>query len=755
MIRRTIPKLEISDLVPEKDKMNPDYLMAVADYHINNYREQKTDLETTYNYYNGILDKERYKYLENNYGIGNPASIEFVPLIRKHVDALIGELLREPIDPRITCSNREALDFIENEKKIQILDQYIELITKQFKENMESLKHGKKAKELLTVEQLAKIGKDIETTWKSSLEISAQYLLEYFKQSRDLGLRDKLKTMFFDLLVSGSCYYRVYVAHLGEDPILEVVNPLDIFYSKNTNKTFLRECSSVVHRTYLTRQEILNRYGHQMTEEEKLLLFGNEIAVTSGVARFTVNKTSREGSYLVSNLGTTVDDFRPGYLGDNEYIEVNHVEFMANNKVILESPDEGTVKSKTKNNKERYRLDRYEVTKIGAYYYVNMGKSNYITRPLDKPYMAYLSYNGISVTDRNGFPFSLVTSLMHLQDKFNLLHFYRDNMIANANIPGPIIDVAAMPTFLGKSASERLLKWQGYAKNGLYLINSAQQGQSHINTIYGGMQATMDAEALAAINGTIQLIEQTASSITGVFRERLGGIEQKDAVTNVKVGIDQSYIVTKPLFILMDEIKRELLTDLLNIGKTTYKKGKKGSILLGGMQKIFQIEPTSFQLADYDVHIVESGELLKEMSTIEAITMELVKAQSVDIDVVLTILGSKSLTEVKNKLSDKLKEDKNNNIKQLIQQAEQLEAELKKAQSELNSIDNSKVANDKARLDLDRQRLEMEHKSKTRELELKERIENQKINEISKRTEIEKLEALYSKTATEVENLDI
>jgi hypothetical protein len=34
----------------------------------------------------------------------------------------------------------------------------------------------------------------------------------------------------------------------------------------------------------------------------------------------------------------------------------------------------------------------------------------------------------------------------------------------------------------------------------------------------------------------IDAVEQTVSSITGVFRERLNGIEAKDAVTNVKIG---------------------------------------------------------------------------------------------------------------------------------------------------------------------------------------------------------------------------
>jgi hypothetical protein len=35
----------------------------------------------------------------------------------------------------------------------------------------------------------------------------------------------------------------------------------------------------------------------------------------------------------------------------------------------------------------------------------------------------------------------------------------------------------------------------------------------------------------------IQDLENVASSITGVFRERLGGIQQRDAVANVEVGM--------------------------------------------------------------------------------------------------------------------------------------------------------------------------------------------------------------------------
>ena len=51
----------------------------------------KDDLQKAYNYYNCKRDAEQFRYLEENFGLGNPTSLEFTPLIRKHIDALSGE----------------------------------------------------------------------------------------------------------------------------------------------------------------------------------------------------------------------------------------------------------------------------------------------------------------------------------------------------------------------------------------------------------------------------------------------------------------------------------------------------------------------------------------------------------------------------------------------------------------------------------------------------------------------------------------
>ena len=80
----------------------------------------KWELQKAYNYYNGKRDAEQFRYLEENFGIGNPTSVEFIPLIKKHIDALIGEYLGTPIVPRVTCKDKETISKISREKELTI-----------------------------------------------------------------------------------------------------------------------------------------------------------------------------------------------------------------------------------------------------------------------------------------------------------------------------------------------------------------------------------------------------------------------------------------------------------------------------------------------------------------------------------------------------------------------------------------------------------------------------------------------------------
>ena len=83
--------------------------------------------------------------------------------------------------------------------------------------------------------------------------------------------------------------------------------------------------------------------------------------------------------------------------------------------------------------------------------------------------------------------------------KYDVLHFYRDNLIASSGTTGDWVDVSMLPTFLGDDLPERLIKWSAYKKAGKALIDSSQEGrqdQAQLNTIFNGYDDTIKATAV-------------------------------------------------------------------------------------------------------------------------------------------------------------------------------------------------------------------------------------------------------------------
>jgi hypothetical protein len=94
-------------------------------------------------------------------------------------------------------------------------------------------------------------------------------------------------------------------------------------------------------------------------------------------------------------------------------------------------------------------------------------------RSKSNPSYCGLSVNGIYFLNRGIKPYSLVLACAHLQDEYDLLHFYRDNLIANSGTVGDWIDLTLIPEKLGVNLPERLVKWQALKKQGLGVLDSS------------------------------------------------------------------------------------------------------------------------------------------------------------------------------------------------------------------------------------------------------------------------------------------
>ena len=226
----------------------------------------------------------------------------------------------------------------------------------------------------------------------------------------------------------------------------------------------------------------------------------------------------------------------------------------------------------------------------------------------------------------------------------------------------------------------------------------------------------MKAGLKQAFDYDIQSIENTCSSITGVSRERLvNGIEQKDAVTNVEVGVKMSAIITKQYSQALDTIIKEVLTDWLNMAKIVYKEGIKGVLTLGeNLQKIFTAIPKYYTLTDHDIHVNDSSELLKDLETIKQITQSLIQGGLVEAEVVVDSIDAKSMTEMKFKMKESMKKQKEemSELSQAKQQLEQLQQQLQQAQQQMQQMQQ-----EKQQLDSQKMQFEAQEAEKDREIE--------------------------------------
>ena len=684
----------------------------------------KYELQKAYNYYNGKRDSEQFKYLEENFGIGSPTSVEFTPLLKKHVDALVGEYLGTPIIPKISCKDEETISAITREKQLEITNGIVKFLKDHLTNSLVQMIQGKDPTDVAIKKQLDKIVQDIDQSFVSQYEIAAQNLIQYMMQSREVDFITKLRQLLTDLLITGYTFFRVKASPSGTNVDIEVLDPLNTFVDRNPDSPYVRKSYRCVVRKWMTKSQILAKYGKEIPKED-LKQLKEEWYEGQAIYR-------RSYADFVSQEDDTDSDAIPGY-PDDEYsashrfrlIPVYDVEW-------LETDDD-------------FKMKRYNCIRIGEEIYILRGEDKTAIRTKDRPNECDLSVNGVYFLNRSKRPYSLILKCAHLQDKYDLLIYYRDNLIANSGTSGTIMDMSLIPTNLGVKWPERIQKWIAYKKAGIQWIDTTQEGRNDngnapMNTIFNGFDDTLKAQAVQAIDMAIQSVEQTTSSITGVFRERLNGIEQRDAVTNIKQGVQNSYIVTKHYFQQMDLIVCEMLLDALNQAKIVYKKGLTGAIILGDKyQRIFTALPEHYTLTDFDIHITSSTEVMEELQNLKQLVPELIKSQLLTPDIIFEVIAAKSLTDLKYKVQKamKIQKEENNQLQQLSQQVEelqnqnkQLQQELQKAQTKVEQLNEKKLELEGNKIQLQYQvdwfKAQSDHTYKTREMDIEE-----------KRTEVE------------------
>lgn len=382
--------------------MNREELIAKTNLAIGELVYDKEKLRKSYNYYNCKRDQEQFKYLEENYGIGQPTAVEFIPLIRKHVDALVGEYLDIPILPKVSCKDEETINNIFREKQLKISTECFQLLQRNLKNNLLKVLGNKDMTDLNIKEQLDNLIEDINENFISQYEIAGQNIVEYIIQSRNTDLVTKLKQLFIDVLVTGFNFYRVLPSPAGQNIQIECLNPLNVFPDLNYDSPYIKDSYRIVVRKYLTRNEVLNKYGKDLSKEdiskikelwEDHLDYSNSIYVRGLTNSCGVPATDgiRAGEEVTPGYPE-----QHWYRYDNNIVPVYEVEWIETDKNFI--------------------MQRYSTVRIGEEIYIIKGKDDNVIRTKDAPDKCGLSVNGVWFNNRSGEPYSMVNACMVLQD---------------------------------------------------------------------------------------------------------------------------------------------------------------------------------------------------------------------------------------------------------------------------------------------------------------------------------------------------
>jgi hypothetical protein len=677
----------------KKDKewgiQNVDFIIGLSNNHTlsagyNSFQKKQVN----YNLYNSIIDPEDFTYVTNPYGLKEefPAKMYNYNIITPKLKLLEGEEIKRPFNFRIVAVNEDAVSEIEEKKKGLVL-QYLEVeLVKALQEQGISIQNPDTG-EQQTPEQIQKYA---NYSLNDMRELTANRLAQYLIKQQNLEF--KFNKGFKDSLITSEEFY--YVGIENGEPIVEVINPLDYDYDKNPDKDFIEDGQWGSHTKYCTPSEVIDVYGSDLDEDDVASI---DSGTTGGSGQTRLGEGPATGPLVPITYTRPAFD----HTHRNGYVRVTRVEWKSMRRIgYLTSYDPQTLeKSETivdetyvpvKENGETVEWiwisEVWEGTKIGNGIYTRIRPKTVQYRTIDNPSTCKLGFVGAVNNGRNSIPTSLIDLVKHHQYLYNIIMYRMELEIAKAKGKKMVMDIAQIPRSQGMDID----KWMYYFDTvGIAFINSFEegkgkfQGQTSSFNQFAGIDMTL-SQSIGQYISILEKIEDMAAELMGVTRQRLGAITSSETVGGVERSVTQSSHVTEPLFYLHNEVKKNVLTQLIECAKVAYPEGKKINYILDDMGRTILNLDERFINADYGVFVTNSAKEVKSLDDLKSLANQAISSGMITLKEATTIISSESISQV-TKIVDQA-EQRADQMKQQEQQHElQVQQEALQAEKDRQS----------------------------------------------------------------------
>ena len=704
-----------------------DYVVGAGDSGFGgNGRSRSDEMQTYYDLYNSIYNEKDLKYVTNPFkqDDGFPAMAQDYNIIKPYVDQLLGEETKRPFNFHPQRTSDIAASEMQEKAKEMLMD-YIQatIASKLSPEQAARYEQALATGEIQTPEAIAKY---LQKDYKDIAETEAYHALQFLK--RKLNLTHEFYKGWKDALRGGEEIY--YVGVINGDPYVERVNPMYFDYEHSLDLEFIDDAAWCRRKMIMSATEIYDRFYDKMSERQlnELLELIDQRPGAGNNPEIRKTSIDYESIKLHKINSFTDNPF------DIDHITVYHCCWKSFKKigfVTLLNPETGEA--------EEFQVDEdYKVTgteqsvewdwiievwegyRIGDDMYIGIQPIEYQHISADNPNSQKLPYTGVVYNNTNSKPRSLVSMMKPLQYMYIVVWYRLELALSRDKGKVAVMDITQIP----KSMNIDVNKWMHYLSAlGVAFINPYDEGwdipgreggkPSQFNQL-SSWDLTM-SNVIAEYIQLMQKIEDMVAKLTGITPQRQGQIAASELVSNANAAVNMSYHITEPWFWNHNQVKRRVLTMLLNTSKAAWKDNKRYlNYILDDATRAFVQLSDNFFYEDMDIFVDDSTKNQQYIDQLKQLLQPAMQngASLLDIAEIITL---DNMSMIKNRLEE-IEQKRMEQMQQQQQAEQQAQQQMAEQQNQLKEeelmLKEAELDLEKYKVDQDRYKAEQDNATK-------------------------------------------
>lgn len=697
-----------------------DYVVGAGDSGFGgNGRSRSDEMQTYYDLYNSIYNEKDLKYVTNPFkqDDGFPAMAQDYNIIKPYVDQLLGEETKRPFNFHPQRTSDIAASELQEKAKEMLMD-YIQatIASKLSPEQAVRYEQALATGEIQTPEAIAKY---LQKDYKDIAETEAYHALQFLK--RKLNLTHEFYKGWKDALIGGEEIY--YIGVINGDPYVERVNPMYFDYEHSLDLEFIDDAAWCRRKMIMSATEIYDRFYDKMSERQlnELLELIDQRPGAGNNPEIRKTSIDYESIKLHKINSFTDNPF------DIDHIVVYHCCWKSFKKigfVTLLNPETGEA--------EEFQVDEdYKVTgteqsvewdwiievwegyRIGDDMYIGIQPIEYQHISADNPNSQKLPYTGVVYNNTNSKPRSLVSMMKPLQYMYIVVWYRLELALSRDKGKVAVMDITQIP----KSMNIDVNKWMHYLSAlGVAFINPYDEGwdipgreggkPSQFNQL-SSWDLTM-SNVIAEYIQLMQKIEDMVAKLTGITPQRQGQIAASELVSNANTAVNMSYHITEPWFWNHNQVKRRVLTMLLNTSKAAWKDSKRYlNYILDDATRAFVQLSDNFFYEDMDIFVDDSTKNQQYIDQLKQLLQPAMQngASLLDIAEIITL---DNMSMIKNRLEE-IEQKRMEQMQQQQQAEQQVQQQMAEQQ---NQLKEEELMLKEAEMDLEKYKVDQDNATK-------------------------------------------